>query len=155
MSHIHEFHQAMITNGIGREAPPIDDGALHRFRIEGDKAGSLNGWYVLHGDGVPAGSYGSWKSGETFTWCAKSHTEMTETERADNRKRIEQVKKQRELQQKLVQKEVASKCLSLWEKANPQVSASHSYLESKKVRAYGVRQLSQACWYPCEMPTKS
>lgn len=31
---------------------PIPDGGIHRVHLDGDKQGSLNGWYVLHADGI-------------------------------------------------------------------------------------------------------
>ena len=43
------------------------DGQLHRFRVDGDKAGSKNGWCVFYGDGIPAGAFGSWKTGLSET----------------------------------------------------------------------------------------
>ena len=41
----------------------VPDGKLRRYRVEGDKAGSANGWYVLHEHPVMAGAFGSWKTG--------------------------------------------------------------------------------------------
>lgn len=35
------------------------DGRLHRYRIDGDRTGTLNGWYVLHSDHPPTGAFGS------------------------------------------------------------------------------------------------
>ena len=37
------------------------DGRLVRFRLEGDKPGSRNGWAVLHDGPVPSGAFGSWR----------------------------------------------------------------------------------------------
>jgi putative DNA primase/helicase len=37
------------------------DGRVHRYRVQGDKSGSRNGWYVLHAHPVLAGAFGSWK----------------------------------------------------------------------------------------------
>ena len=36
---------------------PVADGTIHRFRVPDDKAGTLNGWYVLHTDGIASVSY--------------------------------------------------------------------------------------------------
>ena len=47
---------------------PLADGLIHRYRIDGDKAGSHNGWYALHLDPIPHGAVGSWRTGETYAW---------------------------------------------------------------------------------------
>ena len=129
-NHCAEFANAMQTDGISFEGLPIDDGQLHRFRIEGDKAGSRNGWYCLYGDGVPAGSYGSWRTGESFTWCAKSQRDMSDDEKAAHRRRIETAKRQRKEEQARVQHETAAACKNLWDRASPFVKADHTYLLS-------------------------
>lgn len=40
------------------------DGQIHRYTVEGDRAGSRNGAYCLHLDGRPAGYVMSWKTGK-------------------------------------------------------------------------------------------
>jgi len=49
---------------------PVADGTIHRFRVPDDKAGTLNGWYVLHLDGIASGAFGSWKAGGSSTWSS-------------------------------------------------------------------------------------
>ena len=105
--HRTEFASAMQVDGLFLEEMPIDDSQLHRFRIDGDKSGSRNGWYCLFGDGLPAGSYGSWKTGETFTWCAKARQDMSDNEKAAQRRRIEAANRQRKEEQAKVQHEAA------------------------------------------------
>ena len=97
--HRTEFASDMQSNGILLGGLPIDDGQIQRFRIEGDQSGSRNGWYCLHGDGLPAGSYGSWKNGESFTWCAKSRHDMSALEKAAHQQRIEATRQQRKAEQ--------------------------------------------------------
>ena len=67
---IDAFRAAMHEAGT----PPPDvieaDGLLHRFHVEGDKRGTLNGWYCLHLDGRAAGIFGNWKTGMRCTWAA-------------------------------------------------------------------------------------
>lgn len=48
---------------LGTPSPDVieADGLLHRFHVEGDKRGTLNGWYCLHLDGRAAGIFGNWK----------------------------------------------------------------------------------------------
>ena len=52
---------------------PEADSGIHRFHVPGDKAGKLNGWYVLFADGIASGCFGSWKVYEkthenSFQW---------------------------------------------------------------------------------------
>jgi putative DNA primase/helicase len=65
---IAEFRSAMRDAGIVPPEVVEPDGALHRFHVEGDRGGSLNGWYCLHMDGRSAGVFGSWKTGFSSTW---------------------------------------------------------------------------------------
>ncbi|HCB12131.1 MAG TPA: hypothetical protein DEP36_00970, partial [Gammaproteobacteria bacterium] len=58
----------LAPHDAGKDAP-VFDGQLHRYRVEGDKAGSKNAYYVLHLDGRAAGVFGSWKSGLRSTWA--------------------------------------------------------------------------------------
>ena len=59
--------EAMLSAGLGpaKELALRDDGRLVRYRVEGDKPGSRNGWYVLHSQPMMAGAFGSWKTGES------------------------------------------------------------------------------------------
>ena len=52
IDHRSEFAADMRSAGIVLDDLPIDDGQVHRFRVNGDKSGSKNGWYCLYGDGV-------------------------------------------------------------------------------------------------------
>ena len=77
MDVIAAFTQAMREHGIETAAFIQADGQFHRCRVIGDKAGSNNGWYRLHLDGVPAGAFGCWKRDISETWCAKSASTRT------------------------------------------------------------------------------
>jgi len=147
-NHCIAFASAMAAEGLGMEDLPIDDGQLHRYRVEGDKAGSRNGWYVLHGDGLPAGSFGSWKTGETHNWCAKPDKQLSNAEREANRQRIKVAKAQREAEQQQVWADTAEASQALWDKASPTVSAQHPYLVAKGVKAYDLKQLRDALLVP-------
>src|SRR5258708_6250867 len=67
--HERPYERPSIRSDITPPDDILGDGSLHRFHIEGDRPGTRNGWYVLHLDGIPAGSFGSWKTGDTYTWC--------------------------------------------------------------------------------------
>ena len=67
-----ESHFADVLASAGFTAPElIADGKIHRFDGPEDKRGKKNAWYVLHSDGIPAGSFGDWRTGLSQTWCGK------------------------------------------------------------------------------------
>ena len=78
---IETFKKTLDQVGLCTKEKITADGRLHRFHIEGDSLASKNGWYVLYGDGIPAGSFGSWKTGDNGTWCEKAARDLTPTER--------------------------------------------------------------------------
>lgn len=152
MSALHDvidrFTHAMREAGIETEATIQADGQRHRFRVTGDKAGSENGWYVLHLDGVPAGAFGCWKRGVSATWCAKSASVMTDAERQALHERMEASRRAQEAEQSRVRAECKAKAERLWNEAAETVSADHPYLGAKGVKSYGLRQLRDALVVP-------
>lgn len=138
----------MRTLGIETEAAIQADGQRHRFRVTGDKAGSENGWYVLHMDGVPAGAFGCWKRGISETWCAKSASAMTDAERQAHKSRMKAARCALEADQTRVRAECKAKAERLWNEAAEMVSADHQYLVAKGVKPYGLRQLRDALVVP-------
>lgn len=145
---IDRFSQAMRALDIETEATILADGQRHRFRVTGDKAGSENGWYVLHLDGVPAGAFGCWKRGISETWCAKSASAMTEAERQAHKSRMEASRRALEAEQTRVRAACKAKAERLWNEAAETVSADHQYLVAKGVKPYGLRQLRDALMVP-------
>lgn len=116
------------------------DGTLHRYRVATDKAGSTNGWYVLHLDDKPFGAFGSWKTGQSETWTATSPQTMSEAERKALAERMAAAKRSRDAEQLSVQQAAAKRALCLWNRAKP-ASNAHGYLARKQVGAFGVRDL--------------
>jgi len=56
----------MQRAGINPPSQIIMDGKIHRFKsgTKGQgKGGDKPGWYIIFGDGVPAGRYGCWRAG--------------------------------------------------------------------------------------------
>lgn len=145
---IDRFTQAMRALDIETEATIQADGQRHRFRVTGDKAGSENGWYVLHMDGVPAGAFGCWKRGISETWCAKSASGMTDAERQALHERMDASRRAQEAEQARIRAECKAKAERLWSEAAEAVSASHPYLVAKGVKSYGLRQLRDALVVP-------
>ena len=119
----------------------VPDGKLHRYRIDGDKAGSLNGWYVQHSTPILAGAFGSWKTSETHTWReAGSQSTMTPEEHAAMRQHMQGVQAARVAEQAQVHAEARAKAERLWRTARPATN-DHAYLVRKRIGAIGIRRL--------------
>ena len=139
------FRQAIEATGL--EAPDVihDDGVIHRFSPSGRRAGA-SAWYVLHSDGVAAGSFGCWREGLQSTWCAKSDNAMTPAERDDHRQRIKAMQLQRDADEAARLAHEADNAGARWQAAGP--AAGHPYLARKDVQAYGIRQDGQTLLIP-------
>ena len=109
-----------------------DDGALHRF------GRGKSAYYVLHGDGVPAGVFGDWRAGLQSTWCAKLDNAMTPAERDAHRQRVKNAQAQRDADEAARQRDEADKAAARWQAAAP--AAGHPYLVRKGVQPHGIRQ---------------
>lgn len=132
------FMQALDQAGLFTKDAIIADGQLHRFHVEGDKTGSKNGFYVLYGDGVPAGCFGSWKTGDTVKWCVRPDKELTQAQRKQNRIRmIEAQQKARKIEEEKRRKSAQEKAQLIWDSV-PQAPDAHPYLVKKGVKNHGL-----------------
>lgn len=116
---------------------PVPDGAIHRFRVPDDKAGTLNGWYVLYLDGIASGAFGSWKTNGSSVWSSRAPVDYREAEQV--RQRIEQARQQREAEQRKRQLDTATLAQRWWRDAR-RADPNHPYLIAKGVGAHGLRQ---------------
>lgn len=136
------FLQAMHAHGIVPDARGRDalnaDGALVRFHVEGDRRGTRNGWAVLFGDHVPAGEFGSWRTGARHAWCAKAASALTVAEQRSIRQRQDAARIEREQQQRGREEDAAKAANVLWNRALP-AEANHPYLVRKGIQAHGLR----------------
>lgn len=133
------FARYMAEQGIPCSTVVIGDGEIHRFHVDGDKRGSLNGWYVLHLDGMPAGSFGSWRLGVTANWCAKTTDLMTAAERREHYERMQQMRMQRDAALRQRHQQAADRAGKLW-KGAASASSEHPYLRSKGIQSHHLRQ---------------
>ena len=140
---------AMRAAGLAlhKEIDLIPDGRIHRYRVQGDKAGSTNGFYVLHESPMPCGAFGSWKTSETHTWREASHKPQTPAEHAELQRQLAAMRAARDAERDKVQAEARARAAKLWERARPATNA-HPYLQRKSVGAYGVRQLRELLLIP-------
>lgn len=116
---------------------PLPDGAIHRFHVPDDKAGTLNGWYVLYLDGIASGAFGSWKTNGSSVWSSRAPVDYREAEQV--RQRIEQARRQREAEQQRRQLKASNLAQRWWRDAR-RADPDHPYLITKGVRSHGLRQ---------------
>ena len=126
-----QFADAIRQQGIEPPGTIKDDGKIYRF---GNKK---NGWYVLHGDGIPAGCFGDWTTGESTTWQADIGRKLTDTETKANRARIAAMKREREAEEAKRHAKAATEARTRWDASQP--AGDHPYLITKGVKSYGLR----------------
>jgi phage/plasmid primase-like uncharacterized protein len=117
------------------------DGKIHRFR-SGTKGspghGDKPGWYLVFGDGIPAGRFGCWRAGMEVTWRADIGRKLTQTEEMSHAKRLAEAKALRDAALER-QHQVASDTVEkIWTTANP-ANAEHPYLAKKGIQTHGAR----------------
>lgn len=131
-----QFSQAIEAAGLIPPDTVHADGLLHRFSATGRKTDNA-AWYVLHADGVPAGTFGCWRTGLVETWSSKPQTEQTVQERAELRHRVQQAKALRDREQVQRQQAAQQTALARWNAA--WLAVWHPYTKAKGIKAYGLR----------------
>lgn len=137
-NHIDSFRNAIEAAGIDVPADICDDGKLHRFSTNGKRSDS-SGWYVLHSDGVAAGSFGCWRSGLQSTWCAKPDHDLNSAERHAMQERIKVMQRQREAEQVRVHYDAKNTAAARLAQSEP--VSDHPYLTAKGIQPNGARVL--------------
>ena len=117
------------------------DGKIHRFR-SGTKGspghGDKPGWYLVFGDGIPAGRFGCWRAGMEQTWRADVGRKLTQTEEMSHAKRLAEAKALRDAALER-QHQVASETVEkIWTGAQAAL-ADHPYLAKKGIGVHGAR----------------
>jgi putative DNA primase/helicase len=132
-----EFRDAIRDAGLTPPDAVIDDGKLHRFATNGSPH-DCAGWYVFHGDGIPAGAFGDWRTGASHSWRSDIGRRLSTAEEAAHRLKMEAIRRTREEGEARRQAEAASKANPMWEEADA-ASDEHPYLQAKGVKPYGLR----------------
>jgi putative DNA primase/helicase len=143
---VQTFTDAMLNHGINPPDTLIGDSALHRFHVEGDRKGTLNGAYILHCDNKPSGWAMHYKTGVSFTWTLSGKREpMT----AAMKKQIEYAREVRQLEHAKAHQEAAEKARWIGLQA-PLITdpAQHNYLVRKHVKPHGARRYRDALVIP-------
>jgi putative DNA primase/helicase len=136
MSAHHQFVAAMREARLSPAEPERiqQTGELIRYRVEGDKQGSLNGWCVFHSGSISAGAFGSWKTGESHTWHEKSERPFDAAQHAMIQAQITEARAQREREQIDRYHKAAMRAAAIWAEAKAKASPlAHPYLIRKGV----------------------
>lgn len=141
-----QFAAAMAEHGL-QPGEIVADGKLHRFSGPDEKRGKRSAWYVLRGNGLPAGGFGDWRTGLSETWCAKPDRTMTDAERRAHHVRIERANAKDAAERAKVAEQAAAKCGALWNRAG-NVDGGHAYAERKGIKPAGAKQLHGALLIP-------
>ena len=137
-----QLRDAMLEAGLEPPDELLLDGKIHRFKSgtkgNGSHGGDKPGWYLVFGDGVPAGRFGCWRAGVEVTWRAEVGRKLTATEEMAHARRMAEAKALRdaELDRK---HEVASATVeTIWTSAQ-KASPEHPYLQRKGIGVHGAR----------------
>lgn len=134
---IDQFREAIHSAGLHPPEAIEADGKLRRFASNG-RRGDDAGWYVLHGDGIPAGSFGDWRTGMAQSWRADVGRKLSLAEEVAHRARIEAMRREREAEEARRHTEAAAKATATWKAARP-APADHPYLVAKGIKPNGAR----------------
>jgi putative DNA primase/helicase len=141
MNRTESFKDSIRAAGLIPPEQIIADGRIKRFSSSG-KRGDEAGWYVCFNDGIPAGCFGDWRTGESTTWRADIGRILTPNEEQQHKNRIEQIRLEREIEQKKIKKTAKEKALSIW--TNSESCIDHPYLTNKNIKSHGVR-ITKGC----------
>ncbi|MDY7579439.1 AAA family ATPase [Herbaspirillum sp. RTI4] len=133
-----QFAVAMAAYGL-MPTEIVADGERHRFDAPDDKRGRVSGWYRLHGDGVPAGSFGNWKTGLSEKWCGKADKSLTPAERTEYHARIERAKQEAEFTHLQLEADAAKLCIGIWAAARD-ATDDNAYCIRKGIKPYGLKE---------------
>ncbi|SDY94102.1 Antirestriction protein ArdC [Nitrosomonas halophila] len=132
-----EFAQAMRSAGllVGQRPDgdhPIMDGKKHRVPVDGGKSGTLDGFYVGHLDGHPAGRIINNKTGTDIIWRSKGYALSDEEKaklQAEAATKLAERAAEQEQQQKATAQRVGRQMASLTPIEQPT-----PYLEAKGIK---------------------
>jgi len=127
----------------GLEPPDhvVLDGKLHRFRsgTKGSaKAGDKSGWYVVFGDGIPAGRFGCWRMGLESPWRADVGRQFSPAEEMAHVRRMAEAKALRDAALEKQHEVAETTVAAIWSQAST-ANAEHPYLKRKGVQPHGAR----------------
>lgn len=136
-----QLRDAMIRAGLRAPDVIVMDGHLHRFASGGKGKpghGDKSGWYVVYGDGVPAGAFGCWRAGMEVTWKADVGRQLTMQEHLAQTRRLEEAKARRDAERQKAQEVAANSVEYIWSNGLG-AAPDHPYLQRKGIGPNGAR----------------
>lgn len=138
------FKQAIAAAGLTPPEVINADGKIHRFSTNG-KGGDDAGWYSLHLDNIPAGSFGNWREGRTESWCSIERSAQTPEQQRQYDTLLKAMQNARHRAKKAEHDAAAEMAAAIWAAAAPiDDSAAHGYLVKKGIQAHGARLIDTA-----------
>ncbi len=131
----------MLEIGITPPEKIFLDGALHRFRSNTKGEGGHTdkpGWYVVFGDGVPAGRFGCWRAGVEVSFKAEMGRELTQADEMAIARRTNEARTLRDAEKKKSQEAAANTVDTIWTGCMG-ASPEHPYLARKGIKPNGAR----------------
>ena len=136
-----QLRSAMLEIGITPPEKIFLDGALHRFRSNTKGEGGHTdkpGWYVVFGDGVPAGRFGCWRAGVEVSFKAEMGRELTQADEMAIARRTNEARTLRDADKKKSQEAAANTVDTIWTGCTG-ASPEHPYLARKGIKPNGAR----------------
>lgn len=135
-----QLRTAMIEAGLEPPDHIAMDGKIHRFKsgTKGTPGHDKSGWYLIFGDGVPAGRFGCWRMGFESPWCADVGRKLTQTEEMANARRMAEAKALRDAELERKHEVASSTVEKIWSEAQG-ASPDHPYLQRKGIGVHGAR----------------
>ena len=133
-----ETFRKIITNfGLLPGSVDASGGQIIRCPAPGDAPGKKSGWFVYYADGIPAGAFGNWRTGEFESWSAKSELDMTPAEVLAHRHRMDTMRALHQAEREENAKAASLRACKEWEDAKD--VKAHPYLQRKGVESFGLR----------------
>jgi phage/plasmid primase-like uncharacterized protein len=140
-----QFREAAARRGLNLPPRLEGDGKLRRCSVAGGKPGAIDGAYLLHLDGIPAGYIENFRDGHgPETWRADIGRGLND---AETKAQTESIERSHAVQARAEQtrhKEAAKMAARLWGDASAALF-DHPYLAKKGVGAHGLRQQNDGC----------
>jgi putative DNA primase/helicase len=135
-----QLRTSMIEAGLEPPEFIAMDCKIHRFKsgTKGSPGHDKPGWYLIFGDGVPAGRFGCWRSGIEMTWRADVGRKLTQTEEMANARRMAEAKTLRDAELERKHEIASSTVEKIWSEAQG-ASPDHPYLQRKSIGVHGAR----------------
>lgn len=142
LNSLEQFRDAISAAGMEPPDGIHADGVLHRFSPSG-KRSDMAGWYVLHGDGIPAGSFGNWRTGHAQSWRADIGRSLSQAEINAHHARIELMRIERQAATAKLKLAAEWRATRMWSGLDP-ADPDHQYLRRKGVQPFSARQMGAA-----------